>query len=292
MPVRYATANEIARWDELILSRPDGGNIFSSKTYAEQKVEQGHYQVRYIMVDNQPVTVLEKHPFGFGRYWYLPKGPNVTTVKDFDNILSQLRPFAKANRVFVIRAETELDRTNLDTLKQLGYQPSRAIIPNPSTITLTLESDIDEIMMGLPQKGRHAIRRAERDGVVAEPVAATDENCQIMYDLLSATAEGQFGIRPFEYYRSFWQRFESAGLGQLFFAKVDNQVVAGAYAMIYGTKSTYKDGASVRNRPAYGSSHLLQWRVIEWAKNRGSVWHDFCGAPPSDQINNPDHPHY
>ncbi|OYX40967.1 hypothetical protein B7Y94_05825 [Candidatus Saccharibacteria bacterium 32-49-12] len=113
-----------------------------------------------------------------------------------------------------------------------------------------------------------------------------------MYDLLSATAEGQFSIRPFEYYRSFWQRFESAGLGQLFFAKVDNQVVAGAYAMVYGAKSTYKDGASVRNRPAYGSSHLLQWRVIEWAKNRGSVWHDFCGAPPSDQINNPDHPHY
>ncbi|MFI5212819.1 MAG: lipid II:glycine glycyltransferase FemX, partial [Candidatus Saccharimonadales bacterium] len=96
----------------------------------------------------------------------------------------------------------------------------------------------------------------------------------------------------FHYYKSFWQRFAEADLGQLFFAVVDGEVIAGAYAVVFGSKSTYKDGASVRERPVYGASHLLQWRVIEWAKARGAIVHDFCGAPPSDQINNPDHPHY
>jgi lipid II:glycine glycyltransferase (peptidoglycan interpeptide bridge formation enzyme) len=147
-------------------------------------------------------------------------------------------------------------------------------------------------MTNLPQKGRHAIRRAERDGVVVEQVVSTDNNCKIMYELLAETAKGQFGIRSFEYFRTFWQRFESAGYGQLFFAYFDGQVVAGAYAMAFGTKSTYKDGASIRKRTAYGASHLLQWRVIEWAKSRGVKIHDFCGSPPSDEIDNPDHPHY
>src|SRR5690606_14429659 len=61
---------------------------------------------------------------------------------------------------------------------------------------------------------------------------------------------------------------------------------------IFGDKSTYKDGASLRERPVYGISHLLQWRIIEWAKENGAVVHDFCGSPPSDQINNQDHPYY
>jgi len=62
--------------------------------------------------------------------------------------------------------------------------------------------------------------------------------------------------------------------------------------MVFGSKSTYLVGASIRKRTVYGASHLLQWHVIEWAKSHGSIIHDFCGSPPSDEINNPDHPHY
>ncbi len=113
-----------------------------------------------------------------------------------------------------------------------------------------------------------------------------------MYELLSVTAKGQFGIRNYDYFRTFWQRFESAGYGQLFFAYYDKQVVAGAYAIVFGENSTYKDGASMRNRTVYGASHLLQWEVIKWAKSRGAKIHDFCGSPPSDEIDNPKHKHY
>ena len=81
-------------------------------------------------------------------------------------------------------------------------------------------------------------------------------------------------------------------IGQMFFACFEGQIIAGAYAMVFGKKSTYKDGASVRKKTTYGASHLLQWRVIEWAKSMGATLHDFCGSPPSEEINNPDHPHY
>lgn len=54
----------------------------------------------------------------------------------------------------------------------------------------------------------------------------------------------------------------------------------------------YKDGASIRQRTAYGASHLLQWHVINWAKQKGSVEHDLAGCPPIKDINNPDHPFY
>lgn len=291
MTARYATTEEIKNWNGLILKNPDGGNVFSSFEYAEMKKMNG-YHPRFVVVDTIAVTVLEKNTPPLGRLWYLPKGPGVTSEAQLLTVIEALKPLAKKRNVFAIRIESELPETSTQILKQHGLIAVKAIIPNPSTITLDISMSVDDIITSLPQKGRHAIRRAERDGVIATPVQATDANCQTMYGLLSETAEGQFGIRKYNYYKAFWQSFEKAGLGQLFFAKYEGKVVAGAFAMVYGTKSTYKDGASIRQRTAYGASHLLQWRVIEWAKSKGALLHDFCGSPPSSEIDNTEHPHY
>jgi len=291
MTVRFASQQEIANWNDLILANPDGGNVFSSFEFAMQK-ETGGYKARFVMIDNLAITVLEKNAPSLGKFWYLPKGPSVDSARYLWSTLKELGPFAKQYNVFAIRIEPELDRSQQPTFTRHGLIKSRPIIPNPSTITLDISPKLEDILIGLPQKGRYAIKRAQRDGATTELLKATEKNCQTMYDLLSETAEGQFGIRSYDYYKTFWQRFESAGYGQLFFAYNDKQVVAGAYAMAYGKKSTYKDGASIRNRKVYGASHLLQWRVIQWAKQQGATLHDFCGSPPSDEINNPDHQHY
>lgn len=291
MIARYATPKEISQWDSLILKNPDGGNVFSSFEYSEIK-KLTNYTPRYILAGKFAVTVLEKTTPPLGVLWYLPKGPGVTSTKQLFDLLKALKPLAKKAGVFAIRVESEIDRSSCATLERHGMKKAAPIIPNPSTITLDISPSLDDILTGLPQKGRHAIRRAGRDGVTVEQVSVTEENAQLMYNLLAETAEGQFGIRSYNYYKSFWQTFESAGLGQLFFAYFEGAVVAGAYAMVFGEKSTYKDGASIRQRTAYGASHLLQWHVIEWAKSHGALIHDFCGSPPSDEIGNPSHPHY
>lgn len=291
MTARYATDEEIARWDELILKNPDSGNVFASFEYSQIKLLT-HYTPRYVMVNSLAITVLEKQTAPLGKLWYLPKGPEVTTSKALFDTLAALKPLAKKAGVFAIKIESELDRSCRPSVERHGLRKAAPVIPNPSTITLDISAPLDELLTSLPQKGRHAIRRAERDGVTVQLVEATEANCKKMYKLLAETAEGQFGIRSYNYYKTFWQTFEKAGLGQLFFALFEGKVVAGAYAMTFGTKSTYKDGASIRKRTAYGASHLLQWHVIEWAKSKGALLHDFCGSPPSDEITNSDHPHY
>lgn len=291
MTARYATAEEISQWDAHILANPDGGNVFSSFEYSEIKKLTG-YTPRYCMVGTIAVTILEKTTPPLGKFWYLPKGPGVTSTKQLFDLLKALKPLAKKAGVFAIRVESELDRSSRATLERHGMKKAAPIIPNPSTITIDVSPSIDDILTSLPQKGRHAIRRAERDGVTVKQVTVTEKNAKQMYQLLAETAKGQFGIRSYNYYKIFWQTFEKSGHGQLFFAYFEGKVVAGAYAMVFGTKSTYKDGASIRKRTAYGASHFLQWNVIKWAKSQGALVHDFCGSPPSDEINNPDHPHY
>lgn len=293
MTIRFASSPEIAQWNHLILANPDGGNVFSGAEFAEQK-KLGGWTPRYIMADTLALTVLEKTVPILGKIWYAPKGPGVASVDELSPLLPALAQFAQKNGVFVVKIEPELQKNDatITVLNSLGLRPVSPIQPNFSTVRLDLAGDLDTILTRLNQKGRHAIRRAERDGVTVERVPSTDENCQIMYRLLSDTAEGSFRIRNYTYYQTFWQRFSQAGLGQLFFSYVNGEIVAGAYAIAFGAKGTYKDGASIRERTVYGASHLLQWHVITWMKERGVVLHDLCGAPPSDQIKNEQHPHY
>lgn len=293
MIIRYATPAEISDWNTRILANPDGGNIFQGVEFAEQKQQAG-WTPRYVVTGELSLTILEKSIIGLGKFWYLPKGPGIVSTTELANLLPALRTFAAKTGVFVVKIEPEIIASD-DTLRELidmDILSVTPIQPNHSTVNVDLSESLDNILKNLNQKGRHAINRATRDGVTAEAVASTDANCQIMYRLLADTAAGSFRIRSYDYYRSFWQHYTKAGIGQLFLAYVDGQIVAGAFALVFGTKSTYKDGASIRERTAYGASHLLQWTVIEWAKSRGALTHDLCGTPPANEITNADHPYY
>lgn len=296
MDIRFASDAEITTWNDRIIANPDGGNVFQGQEFAEQKKRSG-WTPRFVIIGDIALTILEKPVFGLGKQWYIPKGPGVKSVVGLGDLLPELRKFAYSHGVFAIKIEPELEKTEsaLLALKELDLKSVLPIQPNASTVLIDLSPDIDTVLTNLNQKGRHAIRRAERDGVTVERVDTSDANCQAFYDLLVQTAGSQGfsgSIRDFDYYKSFWQRYATSGHGQLFLARFNGVIVAGAFALVYGQKSTYKDGASIRVEGAYGVTHLVQWHVIQWAKERGSKLHDLCGTPPSDQIGNKDHRWY
>lgn len=288
MDARFATPDEITHWNDHIIANPDGGNILQGKEFIDQKAKAG-WTPRYLFVGDRAIALIEKSVPLLGKVWYCPKGPSTTSLEDLASITQTLAAFARSHGVFTVKIEPELDHTT--SLDNLDLIPTAPIQYNYSTVYVDLSPSLDDILAGLNQKGRHAIRRAERDGVTVQAVPVTDENCQAMYDLFLETAHGAgFAIRPPEYYRSFYRAYEAKGRGQLFFAYFEGRIVAGAFAMVQGAKSMYKDGASIRERTAYGASHLLQWHVIQWAKEHGSRSHDLAGVPPIKDIKDPNHP--
>lgn len=288
MTTRFATPEESTDWNDHIIRNPDGGNLLQGKQFIEQKTKSG-WTARYLFVGDRAVAVIEKPVPLLGKLWYCPKGASTTSVDDLAALCGELRSFAAQNGVFTVKIEPELDHTT--DVSSLGLVPTAPVQLNFATVFVDLSPSLDDILMNLNQKGRHAIRRAERDGVTVTAVAASDENCQAMYELFKETATGAgFAIRPPEYYRDFYRAYEAIGSGQLFFAYYEGRLVAGAFAMVLGTKSMYKDGASIRQRTAYGASHLLQWHVMQWAKAHGSLEHDLAGVPPLSELKNPDHP--
>ncbi len=299
MKVRFATSEEIENWDSLILQNPDNGNVFQSVEMSNFKLESG-WQQRFLVVEleslNLYITIQEKSVLTLGKLWYAPKGPGVEKISDIWQITPPLKQFARENGVFAVKIEPEIIKYDgfQQEFSARGFIQVRPIQPNFSTIILDISGTDEEILSSMPRKGaKYSINRARRDGVTVNRVEATDENCRIFYDLLAETAANSgFKIRDFNYHKRFWQDFATAKIGQLFFAYFEGQVVAAAYVFTFGEKSTYKDGASVRQRTAYGASHLLQWEVMNWARENGAKQHDLCGTPPSDKIHDKNHPHH
>lgn len=282
-------------WDVQLAANPDGGSVFQAAELAETK-RLGGWEPLYQTYDGMAVTVLQKQVWGLGNFWYIPKGPGVAAVDQLHKLLPHLQQSARTSGVFAIKIEPELIKSTAvaNQLVGLGLVASRAIQPNSSTVLVDLQPSEADLLAGFSQKARHAINRAVRDGVSVQAVPFTDQNAKIMYDLLVQTAQGRFegAIRSYDYYHQFWHNFYATGRGSLFFAYSGGQVVSAAFAMYLGRKSTYKDGASVRDKQVYGASHLLQWEVMRWMKARGCVQHDLCGAPPSDRADDPTHPHH
>ncbi|MGB4420527.1 MAG: peptidoglycan bridge formation glycyltransferase FemA/FemB family protein [Candidatus Saccharimonadales bacterium] len=293
MKARFATQSEINNWNDLIIANPDGGNMAQSIELAKLKSLNG-WIIKHIIANGCAITIHERHIPILGKLWYIPKGPGVNNLKEIETITKQLRKLAKENGVFLIKIEPEIIKNdhNLLALSKIG-NPAKPVQANTSTILIDVSKNLNKLMTDLPQKARYAINRAKRDGVVAKLVESNDKNFEIMLKLMNETMKDKPALmREASYYKNFWKLYSDNGNGALFFAYQNNIPTAGAFVIIFGDKATYKDGGSTRQKIGYGTSHLLQWQIIEWLKNKKIKSYDLCGVPPKSEINNKNHPHY
>jgi len=304
---RFATDVERADWDARVAANPGGGEVWMGDAYLEIKHREGRYLDRRVIVERagrEPVAVgvlAKRVPF-LGEWWHLPAGPAGEDLAAMLEVAAAVADLARANGAFLLKIEPRTGPESAPAFRAAGYRDTVRIVPNPSTVLVALpeaagdpDSDAAALLASLGKKARNSINRARRDGIEVVRVSATDEHCAALFGLLRETAEGRFVLRSERYYREYWQEFERQGAGQMFLAyrpdaEGDQVLIAGAYAMGLGAKTTYKDGASVRAKSAYGASHALQWEVLRWAQERGAVLHDLCGAPPSDRADDRDHP--
>ncbi|MBN9612422.1 MAG: peptidoglycan bridge formation glycyltransferase FemA/FemB family protein, partial [Actinobacteria bacterium] len=302
--LRFADEREIAQWDSLVEQAPGGGEVWQSQDYAAVKRYQ-RYTPRYVLGEDFPATlVLEKRIPLLGRFWYVPAGPDVSldaagTPMSAEQYVARgrrLADFARAQGVFLLKVEPRILRSDeaFRVLEAAGYESVGHVLPNESTIVLDISGDEDAIMAGFSSSTRTKIRKADKEGFDVRRVEADEANCRVMFELLSGTAEGAFELRPYAYFREFWQTFQATGRGQLVLGydtvNGDGETpVAGMFATAFGLTSGYKDGASAKSRLPTGAMYRMQLELIRWGKEQGATRHDLIGTPPSDRLDDPTH---
>lgn len=299
-PVRFATDDEIRRWDELILQSPDEGTVYRSQTNIDGMVLHGAKPV-YLIVNGFAVTTFRVDVPLTGVLWVL-FGPPVLDVHELIRSARAVAAFGSQHRVTAVRVRSQLKANPDDRklLRALGF----ARVPtwlDDSTVIVDLTGSEQDVQARFKKRARKSIRRAAQEGVTVDRVPATDDNCRVLYEMLDATSGGRFTIPGLKTSTALFQRYEASGDGQLFLARHRGEVVVGAFVSKFDKTALYLGAGSVRKNPGdptlcgLGGSraaYALQWEIMRWAREQGCERYDLDGTPSTSTIADITHPRH
>ncbi len=281
--MRLATEEELTRWDELIVANPDGGNALQTLAWGDFKARWGWQPVRYVYQTASGLVAVQwlvRKASGQGEMWYCPKGPGVSSPKDLEEIVRQTKA-ANLTGIFA-RFEAEVLEDEVDRAKLIGLGLVRANRDpgSKSTIFVDLSGGEETVLASFNQSARRNIRKSEAGGVSVEAAESTDENLEVMFELMKATeARAHYGLRPRAYFLDYWRSQIVAGQAQLFLARHEGEVLAGLFATYIGKRAWYKDGGSFDKKRELNASYLIQWEVMRWLMAHGVTKYDLVGTP-------------
>lgn len=214
-----------------------------------------------------------RHFKGCFEYGSILRGPAALNAESAVSVLNSVNRRGRIHTL-VDLAQFEMMLTPL-LLKNGAYlipAESGQIPAHSSTLDLSLSAD--EIFAKMKKKCRYNIRMAQKSGV---QVLHGNEYLDHFYSLMKMTAERQqIPLLDINHFKEMFSLYDT----QLFVALSDGKPAAAAILVTYGNQSYYYYGAMDIRYQVMMPSYLLQWEMIQYAIQRGSLCYDFMGIAP------------
>ena len=151
-----------------------------------------------------------------------------------------------------------------------------------NTMMLDLSKSKEELLSQMKPKGRYNIKVAERSNVQVM-IDDSEVGIQDFLKLYETTTDrNKFEGKDDRYFYNLITHLFKSEQGHLFFAVVDQKVVATALVVFYGDRATYFFGASANEDREKMAPYKLHWEIALFAKQQGYKWYDFWGVAPLD----------
>ncbi len=229
--------------------------------------------------------LIEIRSIGLGQLGAFALGVSSSQIHaDFPDFLDSLISHLRDKQVLFLQIEPIEEITPLQDTKPTECYKK---FLTPHTRIIHLDRSLDEILIGMHEKGRYNIRLAEKRWVSIQKVDATKENIDIwMRLLMETTTRDGFFQNSRSYYETFVTELQDAQSGWLYFAFFEGKVIAAGIFVFFLNSAIYYYWASSTDREMrkHMAPYLLQWNAIKEAKSRGLALFDFLWvADPENQ---------
>lgn len=226
-----------------------------------------------------------------GSYIFCPHGPILANDSSelLATIIDHCVQFARSEKVDFLRFSPLL----LDTpehravFTQAGFRDAPIHAHPELAWMLDITPTSDELLAQMRKTSRHAIRKAEKDGVIVrESTGKTD--LAKFHSLYTETVERQ-NFTPFsmQYLEQELDTFLEADRMRIFVAEYNGEPVASSMVVFTPYSAFYHQGASSRKHSKLTAAHLLQWTAITAAQKRGCQRYNFWGIVDDSKPNHP-----
>lgn len=198
----------------------------------------------------------------------------------------------KLDCVFVrVRPQLEKSEQSLKLMRELSAKPAPMYLSVEYAGVLDLTKSEDEILKGMRQRLRRALRKAEKNGITVE--TSTDPaDIQNFYEIQLQTAKRHdFVSFSEDFLEKQFAAFAPNGEAVLYIAKYQGEVLAENFMIFYGNEASYHYGVSSELGTKLSGAPLLHLQAMRDARERGigrynlwgivgedETWHRFYGV--------------
>ncbi len=290
MKLQTKTISDSRIWDEFVKGESPW-SLFQSFTWGQLQNKLGHgienigyYDSDILVAVAQTVLVKARR----GTFLHVRHGPII--VKKYQQsfsywffILTHLKKIARERNASFVRIspllELSLPLLALFNKLNLHFAPIHAMDAQLCWV-LPLDRTEAELLQNMRKTTRYLIKQAEKIGVSV----VLNNQINTFMKLYAATAQRHGFVAHGGVVEEF-NIYSPKNEIVLLLAKFQDQYLAGAIIIFFGSYAIYHHGASINSKiPA---SYLLQWKAIQMAKKRGVLVYNFWGIAPQDNKRHP-----
>lgn len=281
-------------WNDFVADF-QSGSFLQSYEFGEFQQTLGKKIWRLGCKDSQlkGTCLLIKQKTKFGSFLYIPGGPLITENRILESLIKEITQLAREEKVSFVRFDPRIIGPDLASkYLSLGLVKVNNFTQPQCSLVLNLNESLEGIRSKFFESTRYNIGWVQRQGVTIK-VSSDINEIELFEKLLSETAtRHDFTLHgEKEYYRKQFEAFQKSGKAKLYLAyEPENEgqkVLASAVVINFGKTVTYLHAASSSLKPKLRAPYLMQWKIIEDAKNSGAEIYDFWGVAATDSPNDP-----
>ena len=292
-------------WDDFVSNRPEANFLQAFDFYEFHKARGLEVVRRAVMKDGQIIAcyagVVEHAKRG--RHLAIAGGP----ILDWgDKKLAKLvtQDIAvqaqRLNCVFArVRPQCELSDKTLKLARELGFKKAPMYLSVEYAGILDLNKTDEEIMVGMRQRLRRALRKGAKNGIEIE-VSTDPKDIHEFYQIQLQTAKRhdfyafgeEFLTKQFTAFArgdrqmlgttEKLKSLDSHGEARLYIAKKDGEILAENFMIFYGNEASYHYGVSSELGTKLSGAPLLHVQAMKDARAKGIKRYSFWGIVAED----------
>lgn len=281
-----SNAPEIQDWDKLVLGLGTAAHYMQSSAWGQSK-SLSLWPVSRVVVNSKnvtlPVQVFSRTVPGLGRLHYAPEVAGVDK-----GIISALteevsKQYSKG-LAFKIELYQPYSEDIISAFEANGWVRGNSV-QYRNTVIVDLSGTEKDLFTRMKRRARYEVGLAQRSGVKVEKAEVNQKSLNTLASLMDLTAKrsGAFFRKP-SYSNKYWHAFNKYNQGSIYFARHDNDLLAGAFVITFGKCAWYKDGGSDRKKSNLMAPRFLQWEIMRNLQSQDLKQYDLSGIPAVEDL--------
>lgn len=278
---RLSTKEDLQKYDTWLHTQSDASlwQSLERKKYLEAI---GKTIRIYVLKEGEKIVasalvIIDRTSFGLST-WDIPRGPifknGELRIENLELLLKTIIKDAKGDKCLSLYLSPSYKKFN----SKFSILNSGRHIHCEATRVIDLTRSEEDILKQMKPKGRYNIRVAKKHGVVVKD----SDDIDAFHTLVKETSvRDKFTALSKEKYLSFLKHIPKAFL-LLAYEPEKNEPIAGLLGVIWNKVGIYYYGASSYAHRANMAPYALQWKSMQFCKDRGCKTYDLLGVAPPD----------